>query len=283
MAQQIDGVVNPDPPPLFKKESPERHLSFLVDRVNPSRHSLWGLPVDCLSMAQTLSWITQTIEKRSPPRQHTVVNAAKIVLAQKDSFLKQSILESDLVNVDGQAVVWAARWLGIPVPEKVSGVDLMIALLQLAEQKKWRLFFLGAQRDVLETMLQRLRFQYSSFVIAGARDGYFSDQETPAIALEIQKAKPDILFVGMPTPRKENFIRQFKETMQVPFSMGVGGSFDILAGKTKRAPAWLQKMGLEWFFRFCQEPRRLGKRYFKTNTLFLYMVLRELLLNKRRT
>lgn len=226
-------------------------------------------------MPQTLDWIDRAIQKRSPPRQHTVVNAAKIVSAQKDPFLKQSILESDLVNIDGQPVVWAARLLGVPVPEKVSGADLIVALLKQAEQKKWRLFFLGAKTEVLQAMLQQLRRQYPSLIIAGARNGYFKEEEGTTVALEIQTAKPDILFVGMPTPRKENFIRQFKEAMQVPFSMGVGGSFDILAGQTRRAPLLIQKMGLEWFFRLCQEPKRLFKRYLKTNTLFLYMVFRE--------
>lgn len=233
-------------------------------------------------MSQTLARVEQAIQQGGPPRQHTVVNAAKIVSAQKDPFLKKSILESDIVNIDGQPVVWAARLLGIPVPEKVSGSDLMVELLKGAEQKSWRLFFLGAKPEILKRMLEKLKIQYPNLQIVGDRDGYFKEDETKRIAEQIRNAKPDILFVGMPTPRKENFIRDYKDFMQVPFSMGVGGNFDILAGETKRAPRWLQKIGLEWLFRLCQEPRRLWKRYLKTNTLFLVMVLREFLLNRRR-
>ncbi|OGQ46276.1 MAG: hypothetical protein A3H42_04440 [Deltaproteobacteria bacterium RIFCSPLOWO2_02_FULL_46_8] len=237
------------------------------------RRYLFNLPIDCLSLQETLDWIDKAIQKKEP-RQHTVINAAKIVLAQKDTELKKSILESDLINADGQPVVWAARWLGIPIKEKVSGSDLIVQLLKLAEKKQWRIFFLGAKSKTLERMIERLKKEYPTLQIAGSQDGYFAKEEAKPIAHRIKATKADILFVGMPTPKKENFIRDYKDIMQVPFSMGVGGTFDILAGQVRRAPAWVQNIGCEWLFRLYQEPRRLWKRYLKTNTLFLYMVFR---------
>ncbi|MBI4125616.1 MAG: WecB/TagA/CpsF family glycosyltransferase [Deltaproteobacteria bacterium] len=233
-------------------------------------------------MTQTLDWIENAVQKRSPFCRHTVVNAAKIVLAQRDPLLKQSIRESDLINIDGQPVVWAARLLGIPVPEKVSGSDLIVALLKSAEQKGWRVFFLGGTRNVLEQMSRRLQQRHPGLILAGKRDGYFPEEEAASVASQIRESKADILFVGMPTPKKEIFLSRFREVMQVPFSMGVGGSFDILAGKTKRAPRWLQQTGLEWFFRMAQEPRRLFKRYWQTNRRFVYMVFKEYLHQKRK-
>lgn len=258
---------------LFFKNSGE--VEFVVQKMmsSPSRQYLFDLPIDCLSLKETLDWIENVIQKKEP-RQHTVINAAKIVLAQKDPELKKSILESDLINIDGQPVVWAARWLGIPIKEKVSGSDLIVQLLKLAEKKQWRVFFLGAKQKTLEKMLEQLKKEYPALKIAGAQDGYFKKEEAKPIAYRIQATKADILFVGMPTPKKENFIRDYKAIMQVPFSMGVGGTFDVLSGQVRRAPTWVQKIGCEWLFRLCQEPRRLWKRYLKTNTLFLYMVFR---------
>ncbi len=240
------------------------------------RHYLWSLPLDILTLSETIEWVESAIRARKP-MQHTVVNAAKIVHSRTDQFLKKSIVESDLVNIAGQAVVWAARLLGVDVPERVAGVDLMWELLRVAEKKGYRVYFLGATRLVVELMVQRLALELPKLQIAGFRDGYFSGDEGIEVATQIRESKADILYVGMPTPRKERFISDHLERMNVPFAMGVGGSFDVLSGRVKRAPVWVQRVGMEWAFRLSQEPRRLLKRYALTNFAFLSLVFKEIL------
>jgi N-acetylglucosaminyldiphosphoundecaprenol N-acetyl-beta-D-mannosaminyltransferase len=241
-----------------------------------TRYYLWQLPVDALTMSETLS-VVENILKQKKKAQHTVVNAAKIVKAQKDEFLKECIQKSDLVNVDGQAVVWAARLLGVPVPERVTGIDLMVELLKLADRKSLRVYFLGATQEVLNELVETVKTNYPKAVISGTRNGYFSESEADQIVSDINASNSDILFVGMPTPQKEMFIHQHQDALNVSFCMGVGGSFDVLAGKTKRAPVWLQKAGMEWFYRLSQEPKRLFGRYAVTNTAFGFLVMRGLI------
>jgi N-acetylglucosaminyldiphosphoundecaprenol N-acetyl-beta-D-mannosaminyltransferase len=207
--------------------------------------------------------------------QHIVVNAAKIVHAQKDEELRNAINNSDLVNIDGKPVVWALKLLGHKVPEKVSGVDLFVKLIGLAEKKGYRPYFLGAKKEVLEDMVKNLERDYPELKIAGYRDGYFKKEDEQAVADEIKNSGTDMLFLGITSPKKELFLDRFTKYMGVPFSMGVGGTFDIVSGKTKRAPVWMQNCGLEWFYRFLQEPRRMWKRYLTTNTLFIILVIKE--------
>lgn len=226
-------------------------------------------------MAETLAYIEDAIKTRKIPVQHTVINAAKVVLAARDAHLKNSIEVSHLVNIDGQAVVWAARFLGVPVPERVNGTNLMWELLKLSHSKGYRVYFLGATDEVLRNMIERVKAQLPNVAIAGFRNGYFKDSEGKQVAEKIRDSGADILFVGMPTPKKENFISDYVELMNIPFSMGVGGSFDVFAGKVRHAPVWVQNAGLEWFFRLAQEPRRLFKRYAVTNMLFIKMVAME--------
>jgi N-acetylglucosaminyldiphosphoundecaprenol N-acetyl-beta-D-mannosaminyltransferase len=247
---------------------------------SPKRIELLGLPVNRLTFRETIDWIEESIFARKPPRQHTVINAAKVVKSRQDLFLRQSIEESHLVNADGQSIVWASRILGQSLPERVTGIDLMMELLKIANQKQYGIFFFGATQDVLDQMLNRIRTQFPRIRIVGSRNGYFENQHAEKIAGTIRDSKPDILFVGMPTPRKEKFIHDYLQFMNVPFSMGVGGSFDVLAGLTQRAPMWMQRAGLEWFYRLLQEPRRLFKRYVFTNTVFLLIVFKALLKGK---
>lgn len=207
---------------------------------------------------------------------HVVVNAGKIVALQKDLQLRKSVNESDLINADGQAVVWASRFLGKPLKERVAGIDLMVNLVELAYKKNYKIFFFGAKEAVVKMVVENYSKQYSSDIIAGYRNGYFEKGEEKTIAKQISDSGANILFVAISSPTKENFLYENKELLnKVNFIMGVGGSFDVVAGIVKRAPAWMQKAGLEWFYRFAQEPRRMWKRYLVGNTKFILLVLRE--------
>lgn len=207
--------------------------------------------------------------------QHLAVNAAKLVAMQEDERLREIAATCPLVSADGQAVVWATKFLGDPVPERVAGIDLMTALFERAENRGYRVFILGAREDVLERAVSRLRSRYRRLQVAGTRDGYFTDAENEDVCDEIRAARPDILFVAMSTPRKEYWLAEHGPGLGVPLLMGVGGAVDVIAGVVRRAPRWAQRLGLEWLFRLFQEPQRLWKRYLMTNARFVWLVVRE--------
>jgi N-acetylglucosaminyldiphosphoundecaprenol N-acetyl-beta-D-mannosaminyltransferase len=238
----------------------------MTDRV-----TVLGCPIDRMSMQDTLGAIESAIAGRRYT-QHMAVNAAKLVAMRDDPKLCQIIDGCGLVNADGQSVVWASRLLGDPLPERVAGIDLMDALLELAERRGYRVYFLGARAEVLDRAVERLLKRYPDLRVAGARDGYFSDDEGPDVCDAIRASRADILFVAMSSPRKEYFLGEYGPEMGAPFVMGVGGSIDVIAGMTRRAPAAWQRLGLEWLFRLLQEPRRMFRRYAVTNTRFIALV-----------
>ena len=227
-----------------------------------------------LTMPETLAIVNLTISK-GQQLHHVVVNAGKIVEMQSDLQLRQSVNESDLINADGQAVVWASKFLGKPLKERVAGIDLMIKLVELAHKKNYKVYFLGAKEEVVKSVVDKYTKQYSSNIIAGYRNGYFKKEEEKDIAIEIANSGANILFVAISSPAKENFLYENKKLLKkVNFVMGVGGSFDVVSGNIKRAPLWMQNMGLEWFFRFIQEPKRMWKRYLIGNVKFVLLVFR---------
>ncbi len=226
-------------------------------------------------MVETIAMIEHTIYM-DKQLHHVVVNAGKIVAMQKDLQLRQSVNESDLINADGQAVVWASKVLGKPLKERVAGIDLMVNLVELAHKKKHKIFFFGAKEEVVKKVVDRYSNEYSSEIIAGYRNGYFKKEEEQSIAKEIGESGAHILFVAISSPTKENFLYENRTLLRkVNFIMGVGGSFDVVAGKVKRAPIWMQNAGLEWFYRFMQEPKRMWKRYLIGNSKFIFLVLKE--------
>lgn len=226
-------------------------------------------------MQETLTVIEETVANNNQLH-HVVVNAGKIVSMQDDLQLRKSVNESDLINADGQAVVWASKFLGKPLKERVAGIDLMINLVELAHRKNYKIFFFGAKEEVVKTVVDTYSNQYSSNIIAGYRNGYFKKEEEQTIAKQISDSGANILFVAISSPTKENFLYENKNLLKnVNFIMGVGGSFDVVSGKVKRAPLWMQKAGLEWFYRFLQEPRRMWKRYLVGNFKFILLVLKE--------
>jgi N-acetylglucosaminyldiphosphoundecaprenol N-acetyl-beta-D-mannosaminyltransferase len=202
---------------------------------------------------------------------------------RQDARLARIVADCGLVSADGQSVVWASKLLRRPLPERVAGIDLMHRLLGLAEDRNLSVYVLGARQDVLELAVARLRAQYPRLRFAGHRDGYFRDDDSERVAAGIREAKPDILLVAISSPRKERWLADHGPSLGVPFAMGVGGAIDVVAGITARAPHWMQRAGLEWFFRFVQEPRRLAMRYLRTNSTFMWLVVKEFLGGVRGT
>jgi len=195
---------------------------------------------------------------------------------RRDPVLAADVSSSDLVGIDGMGIVWGARSLGIPVGERVPGIDLLVELLAICANNGFKPFFLGGTNAVVNAAANQVRAKYPTIHFAGLQDGYFGPGQEADVVNQIRNSGADCLFIGMPTPRKERFLASYRDTLNIPFIMGVGGSFDVLAGTVSRAPARMQALGLEWLYRIYQEPRRMWWRYAKTNTLFAGILLREL-------
>tara|TARA_B100001093_G_scaffold447414_1_gene452309 strand:- start:65 stop:1948 length:1884 start_codon:yes stop_codon:yes gene_type:complete len=255
---------------VFKSRHDDYYTLIERPRIN-----ILNAAIDNLTMNETLGKIQDCISSTSHIS-HSVVNAGKLVSIQSDLKLRQSVNNSDLINADGQAVVWASKFLGLPLKERVSGIDLMINLVKLASKKNYKIFFFGAEEKVLLELINIYSIKYSKDIIAGFRNGYFKKEEEKHIAKQIASSGANILFVAISSPTKENFLYTHRKLLsEVNFIMGVGGSFDVIAGKVKRAPLWLQTIGLEWLYRLYQEPKRMWRRYLIGNCKFILLVLRE--------
>ena len=243
------------------------------------RIKFFGLNLDIITFEETLNKISEFIETRRRV-QHVVVNVAKLVYAQKDEELCDIINSCELVNVDGAGIVLGAKFLGINIPERVAGIDLMEKLTERSADRGYRVYFFGAQEDIVKRTAEHYKEKYPDLIVAGYRNGYYAPDEEEAVANEIKESRADILFVAMGSPQKEIFLNKYSKQMEVPFTMGVGGSFDVIAGKVKRAPKLLQVLHSEWIFRLIQEPKRMWKRYAVTNTVFACMLIKEFLRQK---
>jgi N-acetylglucosaminyldiphosphoundecaprenol N-acetyl-beta-D-mannosaminyltransferase len=232
---------------------------------------LFGVPIAAATMAQALDRVEGAIARRER-LQIGVVNAAKIVNMRRDAMLREDVLSSDVIYADGMAVVWASRLLGRPLPERVAGIDLMKNILARGMERHWRVFCLGATDEVLDQAIARMKVDYPGVMVVGSQHGYFAAAEEEEVARRIAETRPDVLFVAMTSPKKENFLARWSGLIAAPVCHGVGGSFDVIAGKVERAPLAWQRLGLEWLYRVKQEPRRLWRRYLVTNTLFCGMV-----------
>lgn len=246
----------------------------------PVQH-LFDLPIAAMTMGDALGVVEQTIHDRRRLL-IGVVNAAKIVNMRRDEALDWSVRTSDLILADGMSVVWASRILGRRLPERVAGIDLMTEMMRLADARGFRVYFLGAKQEVLDSVLDHVRREYPRLVIAGSHHGYFNESQEAPIAAHIADARPDMLFVAMTSPKKEQFLARWADTMDVRVCHGVGGSFDVIAGKVRRAPAVWQRLGVEWLYRVIQEPGRMWKRYLVTNTLFCGLVISSIFGRGRR-
>jgi len=240
-----------------------------------NREQLFGIPFHAWAMSQTVQIICDRIEA-GVFTQHVVINVAKLVHSQKDIELRASIEACDIINVDGMGVVWGCKILGYDVQERVAGVDLFLNLIKMSEEKRFPVFLLGAKDEVVRKTADELIAKHPNLNIAGYHHGYFWNNEY-GVVKQIKDSGAKLLFVAITSPKKENFIHKWRDELGVDFVMGVGGTFDVVAGKVKRAPLWMQKYGLEWFYRVLQEPGRMWKRYLMTNSKFLWMLLKALL------
>lgn len=240
------------------------------------RTPLFGLRFDRATMdgavERCLSWC------QGPRAPHTVItiNASHVCMKRRDPALGAACEAGELILADGMSVVWTFKLAGVPLPERVTGVDLMARLLAEAGRRGLSVYFLGAKPEVVKALAEKAKAEHPGLVVAGVRDGYFKPADHAAIVEEIRASKAHMLFVGMPSPFKEVWCEQHRARLDVPLIMGVGGSFDVLAGFVKRAPPWMQRAGLEWAWRLLMEPRKMWKRYLVTNTEYLWLAAREL-------
>lgn len=233
-----------------------------------NRYKIMNTYVNAINMQQTIDYVEKIIAEGNPT-QHVVINASKINLMEDDSKLAQIINSCPLINADGASVVWAAKRLGIPLKERVTGCDLFQKLMAVSEKKGYKVFLFGAKEEVVTKVKAIYERQYPNIQIVGYRNGYFTEKDEPQIVKQMRDSGADMMFVAFSSPKKEYWVSKYLNEINIPFVMGVGGSFDIVAGVTKRAPIWFQEHGLEWLYRFVQEPRRMWKRYIIGNARFV--------------
>ena len=228
---------------------------------NPSRVEVLGIATDCYSMDQTIARIEALIKKRGG-KTHTLsfVNPEIIMTALKHSDYYDFLRSAELVVPDGAGVLWASRVLGSPLPERVTGTDMMYRLAKLSADKGYGIYFLGGRSGVAERAAQRLERLYPGARFAGTRNGYFSPEQEDDIVSDINASGADVLVVCLGMYRQEMWIKRNMDRLRVPVAFGNGGALDFAAGGAKRAPAWMCDHGLEWLWRLLREPKRIKRQ-----------------------
>ena len=241
------------------------------------RYPILNTYVNAISMDETITEVEKII-KAGKPTQHVVINALKVNLMNENAELQKIVNACPLINADGASIVWAAKKLGVPLTERVAGIDLFENLVKLAAEKGYKIYLFGAKEEVVQKVKKIFEEKYPTLQIVGVRNGYFTEADEPEIVKNMAESGADMMFVAFSSPKKEFWVNKYLNDLNIPFVMGVGGSFDVVAGVTDRAPKWMQDHGLEWFYRFIQEPRRLWNRYVVGNWKFVaytYKVKRE--------
>lgn len=233
-----------------------------------NRYPILNTYVNAISMDETVAEVEKII-KAGKPTQHVVINALKVNLMNENAELQKIVNACPLINADGASIVWAAKKLGVPLTERVAGIDLFLNLVKLAAEKGYKIYLFGAKEEVVQKVKKIFMDQYPNLQIVGVRNGYFTEEDEPEIVKDMAESGADMMFVAFSSPKKEFWVNKYLEQLNIPFVMGVGGSFDVVAGVTDRAPKWMQDHGLEWFYRFIQEPRRLWNRYIVGNWKFV--------------
>jgi N-acetylglucosaminyldiphosphoundecaprenol N-acetyl-beta-D-mannosaminyltransferase len=239
--------------------------------------SILGVPLDNVTTGQALETISAMIASRKPHYIATA-NVDFTALALNDEELRRILLDAHMVVCDGMPLVWASRWLGNALPERVAGSDLVPKLLAISEEKGWSVYFLGGQKEVALKAIEKVREQHPKLKIAGVMSPPFKplhEMDHAAICADIRQADPDLLFVSFGCPKQEKWIAMNYLRAGAPVSIGVGATIDFLAGHMKRAPRWMQMTGLEWLYRLLQEPRRLFKRYASDFVVFGFTIVKQ--------
>lgn len=243
------------------------------------RLRLGRLDVHAVTFTEALDRIGAMIESGRGGTVFTP-NVDHVVLAEEDEGFRRAYEAADLSLADGMPVVWASRLLGAPLPEKISGSDLVMPLMARAESAGWRVFLLGGGPGVAARAAERLKSDFPQIVIAGNDAPRIDMSAPPAFRLDtiesIRAARPDIVLVGLGAPKQELWIAEAAPRLRPAVLLGIGASLDFIAGTTKRAPAWMSASGLEWLYRLAKEPRRLWRRYLIRDPKFLLILLRAL-------
>lgn len=216
---------------------------------------IYGIPFSKLNMDETVQYLTKAIEDRRITHVVTA-NPIMIMSAVEDAKYGAMLKRADLIVPDGAGVVWAARYVGQPVAERVTGFDLMHRLLEEGEKRRWKAYLLGTSQEIIDAAAEKLQLQFPQVRIVGSRNGFFGPEQDAEVIEAIRQTSPDLLFVARGADTQEPWIVKYKQKLGVPLIMGVGGSFDVVSGKLKRAPMVFQKLRLEWFYRLLQEPKR---------------------------
>lgn len=230
-----------------------------------ARIKFMNTEIDNLTMAETLNEIDKLIQKKNCSYVVTP-NVDHIVRLEKDEELQKVYKNASLILTDGKPLIWISKWYKTPIKEKISGSDLFPRVCQLAANKNYTTYLLGAAEGVADTAAKNLMKKYPGLNIVGTYSPPFgfekNKQEMNKIKTQIQDVHPDILIVGLGCPKQEKFMYYHCKELGVPISFGLGASIDFEAGNIKRAPKWMSNHGLEWLYRFSKEPKRLFKRYF---------------------
>lgn len=217
--------------------------------------SIFDIPFSKLNMDDTVAYLTEAV-KTGRPHQVITANPIMVMTALDNPEYKTMMQNADLIVPDGTGIVWAANVGGDPINERVTGFDMLHELMKVGESYRWKFYLLGTTPEVIQAAAERLQMQYPAAIIAGYRDGFFGPEQDNEVIEEIRAVSPDLLFVARGADTQEPWIARYKERLGVPVMMGVGGSFDIISGKSKRAPKVFQKLRLEWFYRLLREPTR---------------------------
>lgn len=239
-----------------------------------SRQEILGIPYDTLNKSETIKFISDSIKGCGSQIYRSDINAASFLMLKECGVIKDYICGADVINIDGMGVIFGCKFLGNKNIERIAGADLFEDILSIAEKNCFSVYFLGSTQEVVTMTAKKALIHFPNLSIAGFGDGYFQEKQAEVVEV-INDSNPDILFVGVKSPEKEKFILEWRGSLDVKFIMGVGGTFDVFSGNIKRAPSWVQKIGMEWFFRFIQEPKRMWRRYFFSNIYFLRLITQE--------
>ncbi len=224
------------------------------------RVELFGCPFDRVDLAGAVAQVEAAIADRQRLTQSVGVNLDQLLKMLEEPEFRKIILQCDQITADGQPIVWLSKLFGDPLPARVPSVDIMEAMLPVAQQKGYRIFLLGTKQELLEGAARSMEARYPGLPIVGMRNGYFKEEDESEIVRQINESRADMLFIAISSPKKEQFVERNRANLNVPFVMGVGGAFDIAAGVYTRAPRIVQQVGLEWAWRVAQEPKRMGPR-----------------------
>jgi N-acetylglucosaminyldiphosphoundecaprenol N-acetyl-beta-D-mannosaminyltransferase len=245
----------------------------------PPRINVCGVAIDCLSFDEVMAAIVHHVTAGQTPAYVVTPNAQHVVMWHENDLFRQIYQQAWLVVPDGVPLLWAARWFGTPLRGRVNGTDSFEQLCAISAEKGFRVFLMGGRSGAAAQAAQVLQARHPQLQIAGTdcpKFGFESDPvELERMAAAVRTAAPDILFVGLGAPKQEYWIYQNYQALGVPVMLGIGGSFEMVGGVVKRAPLWMQRLGLEWLFRLLSEPQRMWRRYLVGNVAFVRLVLRQ--------